>query len=74
MPSVGPKNRFLPFQPNHQVNPENRPFKDSKIAAISEFAIIGQSPPFLDWSISVRKLSNKLNYSNLKNKVMIKRL
>ena len=33
------------FRPDHQVNPGNRPSKDSKTAAVSEFAIIGQSPP-----------------------------
>ena len=32
------------FQPDHKVNLENRPSKDSKTTAVSEFAIIGQSP------------------------------
>ena len=48
------------FQPDHQVNPENRPSKDSKTAAVSEFAKIGRSHPFLDWPIkdSSSKRSN----------------
>ena len=29
----------------HQVNPGNRPSKDSKTAAVSEFSITGRSPP-----------------------------
>ena len=33
------------FQPDRQVNPEDRPSKDSKTAAVSDFAKIGRSPP-----------------------------
>ena len=33
------------FQSDRQVNPENRPSKDSKTAAVSDFAKIGRSPP-----------------------------
>ena len=33
------------FQPDHQFNPKNRRSKDSKTAAVSKFAIIGQLPP-----------------------------
>ena len=29
------------FQPDHQVNPENRPSKDPKSVGLLEFAIIG---------------------------------
>ena len=32
---------LLTFQPDHQINPKNRPSKDSKTAAASVFAIIG---------------------------------
>ena len=41
------------FLPDHQVNPENRPSKDSKTADILDFAIIGRSSPFLNWSTTM---------------------
>ena len=45
-PNFGAKKRVSPtFQSDHQVNPENRTCKDFKIAAVSEFATIRQSPP-----------------------------
>ena len=43
-----PKKMVSPiFQPDQQVNPENKPSKDSKTAVVSEFPIIGQSSPSL---------------------------
>ena len=39
------------FQPDHQVYFKNTPFKDSKTAAVSGFAIIVKLRSFLDWSI-----------------------
>ena len=49
----GPRKRVSPiFQSNHEVNPENRFSDDSKIVAVSEFAITGRSLPFFDWSTS----------------------
>ena len=38
------------FQPDHQANPEIRPSKYSKIAAVLEFSKIGRSPSFFGWS------------------------
>ena len=35
---------------DYQANPENRSSKDSKTALVLEFAIIGQSLSFFDWS------------------------
>ena len=47
--NFGPKKLVLPtFQPDYQVNPENRLNKDYKTAAVLEFSIIVKSPPFLD--------------------------
>ena len=38
------------FQSDHQISPLIRHSKDSKTTAVSEFGIIGRSPPSLDWS------------------------
>ena len=41
-----PKKLVSPtFQPDHQVNPQNRSSKNSKTAAASGFSKIGRSPP-----------------------------
>ena len=56
--SILAKNGFLPtFQPDNQVNPENRPSKDFKTASASEFAKIGRSPAYFDWSIRTNCMS-----------------
>ena len=56
------------FQLDHQVNPENRHCKYSKKAAVSEFAKIGRSPPFLDWSTKKEIfLFNRPGLKGLKN-------
>ena len=63
-PNFGSTNWVLPtFQPDHQVNPKNRPSKDSKTADASKFAIIARSPPSSTGLLHA--LENQKNYKKI---------
>ena len=69
-PNFGGKKQVSPtYQSDHQVNPENRPSRDSKTAAFLEFTKIDYHPPS---SIGLyQKLSSSVEFQNFYQKLCL---